>query len=561
MAAITGEDGKVLQDKISPSSQNLSTSQLEDGRLEKNIDDTEVKHPRHGLPAWKWALTCVGLYLGALLYGLDTTIAADVQGSVYEALGEIQNLQWVGLGFPMASVAVVLLMGRLYSIFDIKWLIIITTAIFEVGSAICGAAPTSDALTVGRVIAGIGGSGMYLGCLSYFSVFTTNKEASLYNAGIGLAWGFGSILGPVIGGAFSDSSATWRWAFYINLPLAALMSPVYLFIFPSFRPNKEKTILQSLKTIDAVGAVLNAVLFVLFMLVLTFGGATWAWGSGRTIAAWVVWGVSSVMFILQQTFFIFTDAESRLLPLHLLKSRALVLVCVGTATSATVVGVTIYYIPLLFQFTRNDSALQAAVRLLPFIVFFIFFIMVAGGSLPVVRRYNLYYILGGALVVTGGALLFTITPETSVARIYGYEILVAVGAGIPFQNGYAIAASKVAKQDRAAAIGLINVAQIGFMAISLAIAGALFQNLGYQSLKGALAEFHFPDDYVRSALAGRISPIYNSTDSNVIDIAVRAIVDTIRRVFGMLIGTGAALLVGGLLMPWEKADFAADLED
>lgn len=98
--------------------------------------------------------------------GLDTTIAADVQGSVYEALGEIQNLQWVGLGFPMASVAVVLLMGRLYSIFDIKWLIIITTAIFEVGSAICGAAPTSDALTVGRVIAGIGGSGMYLGSVS-----------------------------------------------------------------------------------------------------------------------------------------------------------------------------------------------------------------------------------------------------------------------------------------------------------------------------------------------------------------------------------------------------------
>ncbi|KAM0513966.1 hypothetical protein ACHAPE_007321 [Trichoderma viride] len=487
---------------------------------------------------------------------LDTTIAVDVQGSVYEALGEIQNLQWVGLGFPMASVAVILLMGRLYSVFNIKWLMVITTAIFEIGSAICGAAPTSDALIVGRVIAGIGGSGMYLGALSYFSVFTTNKEATLYNAGIGLAWGFGSLLGPVIGGAFSDSSATWRWAFYINLPLAALMSPVYLLIFPSFRPNKDQTILQSLKSTDWVGAVLNALVFVLFMLVLTFGGATWAWGSGPTIAVWVVWGVSLMLFILQQAFLIFTDAETRLFPLHLLKSRALVLVCVGTATSATAVAVTIYYVPLLFQFTRNDSALQAAVRLLPFIVFFIFFVMVAGGSLPVVQRYNLYYILGGALVVTGGALLFTITPETSVARIYGYEILVAAGAGLPFQNGYAIAASKVAKQDRASAIGLINVAQIGFMALSLAAAGALFQNLGYQSLKDALADFHFPNDYVRSALAGRISPIFKSADSDVVDVAVRAIFDTVRRVFGMLVGTGAVLLVSGLLMPWEKVDFA-----
>ncbi|KAL7904163.1 hypothetical protein GGI35DRAFT_464043 [Trichoderma velutinum] len=239
---------------------------------------------------------------------------------------------------------------------------------------------------------------------------------------------------------------------------------------------------------------------------------------------WMVWGVLLTAFILQQTFFIFTYERTRLFPLHLLKNRALVLVCVGTATSATAVAVTICYVPLLFPSTRNDSALQAAVRLLSFIIFFIFLVMVAGGSLPVVQRYNLYYILGGALLVTG--------------------------AGLPFQNGYAIAASKVAKHDRTSAIGLINAAQIGFMAISLAIAGALFQNLGYQSLKDALADFHFPDDYVRSAIAGKISPIFNSADSSVINIDVRAIVIIIRRVFGILVGTGAVLLVGGLLMPW-----------
>lgn len=339
------------------------------------------------------------------------------------------------------------------------------------------------------------------------------------------------------------------------------MSPVYVFIFPSFRPSKDQTVLQSLKSIDSVGAVLNAAVFVLFMLVLTFGGSTWAWGSGSAIAVWVVWGVLFSLYMLQQTFFIFTNAESRLFPLHILKSRALVLVCVGTATSATAVAVTVYYVPLLFQFTRSDSALQAAVRLLPFIVFFIFFVMVAGGSMPVVQRYNLYYVVGGALVVTGGALLFTITPETSVARIYGYEILVAAGAGLPFQNGYAIAAAKVAKHDRASAIGLINVAQIGFMALSLAAAGSLFQNLGYQSLRDALAQYHYPDDYVRSALAGKISPIFKSADSDVIEVAVRAIIDTIRRVFGMLMGTGAVLLVGGLLMPWEKVNFDPVDED
>lgn len=95
--------------------------------------------------------------------GLDTTIAATVQASVYEDLGNLQKLPWVGIGFPLGSVAVVLLVGKLFETFEIKWLNIASVLLFEIGSAICGAAPTADAIIVGRVIAGIGGSGMYLG--------------------------------------------------------------------------------------------------------------------------------------------------------------------------------------------------------------------------------------------------------------------------------------------------------------------------------------------------------------------------------------------------------------
>jgi len=94
---------------------------------------------------------------------LDTTIAADVQAEVYEDLGDIEKLPWVGLGFPMASVAVILALCRAYALYDVKPLLLGSIAIFEIGSAICGAAPTSDALIIGRVIAGIGGAGMYLG--------------------------------------------------------------------------------------------------------------------------------------------------------------------------------------------------------------------------------------------------------------------------------------------------------------------------------------------------------------------------------------------------------------
>jgi hypothetical protein len=95
--------------------------------------------------------------------GLDTTVAADVQAKVYEDLGHIENLQWVGVGFPMASAATILTYTRGYGLFNVKALVMSSFFVFEIGSAICGAAPTSNALIVGRVIAGIGGGGMYLG--------------------------------------------------------------------------------------------------------------------------------------------------------------------------------------------------------------------------------------------------------------------------------------------------------------------------------------------------------------------------------------------------------------
>jgi MFS family permease len=101
--------------------------------------------------------------------------------------------------------------GKAYGIFNVKWLHIGSVTLFSVGSALCGAAPNMNALIVGRVIAGMGGAGMYLGLLNLISITTTIRERPAYMGGIGVVWGIGTILGPVIGGAFADSSATWRW--------------------------------------------------------------------------------------------------------------------------------------------------------------------------------------------------------------------------------------------------------------------------------------------------------------------------------------------------------------
>jgi hypothetical protein len=110
-----------------------------------------------------WALSVAALYISAMLYGLDTTIVADVQVPIIKAFGHIDQLTWIGAGFPLGSVAVILPVGVLYGIFNVKWVYLSSIFMFQLGSAICGAAPNMNALIVGRVIAGIGGAGTYLG--------------------------------------------------------------------------------------------------------------------------------------------------------------------------------------------------------------------------------------------------------------------------------------------------------------------------------------------------------------------------------------------------------------
>ncbi|KAG9844066.1 MFS general substrate transporter, partial [Aureobasidium melanogenum] len=259
-------------------------------------DQQEVKFER-GIPNWQWYLVCVGIFAGALLYGLDTTISADVQGPILETFGDIEKLSWVGIGFPMGSVSIVLLVGALYALFEIKWMFIGSLVLFEAGSALCGAAPDMNALVVGRVIAGMGGAGMYLGALTYITTFTSKKEQPIYNALIGLCWGTGSILGPVVGGGFADSSATWRWAFYINLPLAAVTSPIYLFLLPTHNPKPDTGAKQKLAIIDWLGAFLFAGMFAILQVALTFSGSLWKWNQAGPIALWVVFSVFLVAFV------------------------------------------------------------------------------------------------------------------------------------------------------------------------------------------------------------------------------------------------------------------------
>ncbi|KAL7785833.1 major facilitator superfamily domain-containing protein [Trichoderma ceciliae] len=409
------------------------------------------------------------------------------------------------------------------------------------------------ALIVGRVIAGSGGSGVFMGCLNYFTALTTPKERGIYITGTGFCWGIGAVLGPVIGGSFVESSATWRWAFYINLIVGAVFAPIYIFGLPSIHPVVGVSIVQRTKNIDFLGMLLGVGTWVSFTMAFTMAGGQWAWSSGRTIATIVAFAVILVSFGLQQTFSILTTPEHRSFPVHLLRSRSQVLLYVATASNITSLFVIVYFIPIYFQFVHGDSAIQAAVRLLPFVVLTVSFNLAAGHLLSKIRYYMPIFVIAGFFITLGSSLLTAyLDPKTPASYIYGFTVLTAVGSGLTLQIGYAVATLKVDPKHMGDALALQNVSQIGGTVIALVIAGQVFQSTATKNLAEVLAHTSFSAADIQNAIAGAQSTIFEEITGDLRDQAVLAITKAMQKAFILVCVGGGVHTISGLLMKREK---------
>ncbi|KAF3010362.1 hypothetical protein E8E14_009434 [Neopestalotiopsis sp. 37M] len=512
-------------------------------------DATAERSPRsvHGI---LWVLVVVSILSSIFLYAMDNTVVADITPTAANTFGDIVNLPWLSVGFLVGGTAVVLPFGKLYSLFDAKWLYIFSSIIFNAGSALCGAAPNMDALIVGRVLAGFGGNGMYLGVMTLLSVMTSDRERPGYLSFVGLVWGIGIILGPVVGGAFVESSATWRWAFYINLCVAGLFAPVYLFGIPSWKPRKGERTAALVREFDIVGAILVIAAIITGIMAIQFGGTLYAWNSGTEIALFVVSGVLFVIFGVQQTFTIFTSEANRMFPIQFMRNLNAVLLFMVAAAVNTAGFIPIYYIPLYFQFTRGDDAIEAAVRLLPLIFVLSACILANGHLMGRFSYFQPWYIFGSILTLVGGVLLSRINATTSTADIYGFEVLVGVGTGCFIQAGYAVIQAMVPAVEMAYGISFMMIAQLGGIGIGLSIAGAVYVNQALEQLSSLLPGV--PRDTLQLAITGTSSAYFRSLSeedrANAIDIIVAAMSHT----FVLVYVAGAFCFVASLLFTKRK---------
>ncbi|KUL81821.1 hypothetical protein ZTR_09062 [Talaromyces verruculosus] len=302
------------------------------------------------------------------------------------------------------------------------------------------------ALVVGRVIAGVGGSGMYSGTLSFVAMLTSLKERPIYMAGSTVIWGIGSVLGLVVGrAAFGDSSATWRWAFYINLPIGAVFAPAYLFLIPSMDPKPHETFAEKCRMADWIMTTTFLAGSACMVMAIIFGSTLYAWRSGKEIALWIV-GDPYHPHFLQQPILINLQVQMFLV-------------------SGIVLAMT-YYIPLFFQFTRQGKRLTE-------------------------RKH-----------------VDTADLATSNAKIYGYCILVGAGSGCYIVAGFPVVQSLVALKDIPIAVGEMAISQDLGIVIFLAMVGSIYQNPALQKVSEAMPALSAAD--ITKLIAGTSSQTYKA---------------------------------------------------
>ncbi|KAI0602809.1 major facilitator superfamily domain-containing protein [Biscogniauxia sp. FL1348] len=500
----------------------------------------------------RWiGLLFVNAVLG-FLNGYDVSNLANLQIPIYQAFGHIELLPWISLSYSVCNVAAIPLARKLTQFYDLKLLGLVSLIFIAAGAALCGAAPNIESVIVGRAITAVASSIVYQCCLNFTVLFSPPNRLALGQAILGAVFAVGLITGPLIGGAFADSEhATWRWGFYFIIPLCVMGFISMATSLPRYRSPSSQTTLAQLKEVDWLGNTLHMGAFLLLAAGCTSSGPIFSWNSASSIVIWVLFPLFLIAYVLQQYLSLGTKPAHRIFPCWLLGNRTVTCVAICTACSAMAYGVTLYYLPIYFAFAHNLGPLDAAVRMLPFICTFIVLIFLAAGLLRAIRFYISLYLLAGAFMVAGGALLSTIKPSTSEGAVMGYTVLVAVGAGLIFQAGIPVCSPLLPPEHRLDQAALHNISQLGGVAVALSLAGVIYQNVGVELLREAVHSTVYTDGDIRVLLAGAASPILSHGDPALHGEVVGAVTELISRCFLILVVAGALCFVSAGFLKWE----------
>jgi len=365
-------------------------------------------------------LVVSGLMLVMLLASLDQTIVSTALPTIVGELGGLEHLSWVVTAYLLAVTIVTPLYGKLGDLYGRKIVLQGALVIFLVGSVLCGLAQGMTELIAFRAIQGLGGGGLMVSAQAAIGDVVPPRERGKWTGLFGAVFGISSIAGPLIGG-FLTTNASWRWIFYVNVPLGLVALGVLAVTLPGKRERVEHSI-------DYVGTALLAAALSALVLATTLGGTTYDWNSPFIIAMGVIAVVGIAAFVVAER-----RAKEPILPPSLFRNR------VFTVTSAVglVVGFALFggltFLPLFQQVVRGDSPTESGLQLIPVMVGLLFTSILAGQVITRTGRYRWFPIAGTAIGAVGLLLLAQLDRSTSTALAALYMLIFGMGLGMVMQ--------------------------------------------------------------------------------------------------------------------------------